>query len=253
MVAGEPAPTPALDAPTPPSRPRPPLTGSVSPSSRRPTISSERLTGWGKTPALVTMEMGARDALVRASRTRSTTARLRATHDCRRSVLHSSWRASGDRSTDARTAGDFGVCAPALQLVSYPPCASLTNLPALSHACDQLLPCALPLHRRGRTPDPVERAARALQCAPAGWLVLECRVSPYERWARDEARRRSEAEAAEQAAATAAVQAAAEVAAEATRVASEREHLDATRAMTEDIERLRVEIMANADKKGMLD
>ena len=130
---------------------------------------------------------------------------------------------------------------------------SLTNLPALSHACDQLLPCALPLHRRGRTPDPVERAARALQCAPAGWLVLECRVSPYERWARDEARRRAEAEAAEQAAATAAVQAAAEVAAEATRVASEREHLDATRAMTEDIERLRVEIMANADKKGMLD
>ena len=116
-----------------------------------------------------------------------------------------------------------------------------------------MLPCALPLHRRGRTPDPVSRAARALQRAPPGWLVLECRVSPYERWAREEARRRAEAAAAEQAAATAAAEAAAEATAEATRVAAKRERLDAARAMTEDIERLRVEVLANADRKGMLD
>lgn len=113
------------------------------PGYLRPTAASDQhIPRDAKTPEVIAMEIGARKAHLRAAKMIATTASARNKRDGRTSILHcGTARVSGDYFSDSRSAHDFGI-----------------------------VPCALPLQKRGFGRDPVERAKAALQRKPDGWL-----------------------------------------------------------------------------------
>ena len=166
-----------------------------------------------KTAALVSVEVGARNAGIRTARTRAVLARHKAAYDSRRHALNLTSRAHQGRWADVRS-GDFG-----------------------------LVPCALPIQRRHLEPDPVERALEALQRRPAGWLTYDEYEPKYirERIA-DAERRRDEAAAAAQREIVEA-EAAAERESEAAKAVEERDRDVHVAALDADLKVLRAQVL----------
>ena len=192
------------------------------PSYCRPTSSSSQAGQYAKTAALVSVEVGAREANIRAARTRAVLARHRATYDSRRDALNLTSRAHSGRWADVRS-GDFG-----------------------------LLPCALPMQRRHLEPDPVERALEQLQRKPDGWLVYEQYEPKYIRdkyaelvRARDEAAAAAQREIEEAEAAAAAEEAA-------RKEADERYVAETLAALNSANKALRADVESRMDAMGKL-
>ena len=194
---------------------------------RRTTQSTELKDGpeRNKSAGCIEMEFMSREAIRRTNVVKMEIRRLQSVRDSRRSVLQGSGssRASATISTDPRGGRDFG-----------------------------LVPCALPMHRRGKGPSAMERCALALERKPEGWMTCEDYVSPAVIAAQEEATRLAVEAVEAELAAEAKAKADAEAAEAAHKAEEDRRVAEAIAAHEARLKELRAEVLLHSGVSGKL-